>query len=70
MSQVQQVAVVRPKLVAPFGDAMGLVDGDEAQLQVAEEAAERGCGQALGGDVQQLAPPGPDFSLHPVNLRT
>ena len=35
-----QVAVLRAKVVAPLRDAVGLVDGDEADLQVAQEIEE------------------------------
>ena len=42
LPQLPQVAVVGPKLVAPLGDAVGLVDRDEAQVQAVEEPAEPG----------------------------
>ena len=44
--------------MAPFADAVGFVHGDERAVEVVEQGAETGEGQALGRDVDQfvLAP--------------
>ncbi len=46
--------VFRPKIVAPLGDAVGLVDGEQAEWQLRQPIHELVLQQALGGDVEQL----------------
>ena len=62
--QLPQVAVIGAELVTPLGDAVGLVDGDEAEVQAVEEAAEPGEGQPLRGHVEQLDLTPQDLPLH------
>ena len=45
--QVLQIPIVRPEVVSPLGDAVGLVHGNEAELNVAQEFAELREGQAF-----------------------
>ena len=49
LPHLQQVAVVGAKLVAPLGDAVGLVDGDEAQVQAVKKALKSRQGPAASG---------------------
>ncbi len=49
-----QAAVLGAEVVAPLADAVGLVDGEEADLDVPEELRVLLLGQALGGHVQDL----------------
>ena len=69
LTQQLQIPVVGAKLVAPFGDAVGLVDGDEVQVEVVQEMAEPGQGQPLRGRVQNFDLPPEDLALHPFDLR-
>ena len=48
---------------------MGLVDGDEVQVQVVKEMAEPGQGQPFRGRVQNFDLPPEDLPLHPFYLR-
>ena len=49
-----QIAVVGPKVVTPLGDAVGLVDGDQADVQRLQEPLESGEGQSLRGHIENL----------------
>ena len=42
-----------PEVVAPFADAVGLVDGHQRDLDVAQQAAEAREDEPLGGDVDE-----------------
>ena len=42
------------EIVAPLGDAVGLVDGDEADVHVTELRLEEVGGQAFGRDIENL----------------
>ena len=48
---------------------MGLVDGDEVQVQVVQEMAESGQGQPLRGGVQNFDLPPEDLRLYSFYLR-
>jgi len=52
--EVAEGAVVGAKVVAPSGDAMGLVDGDERWLAAGEHLGEVGDAHALGCDEEEL----------------
>ncbi len=54
LSEYSQVAVVRPELVSPLRDAVGLVHGDQADFKRVQELLETGLNDALRRDVQQL----------------
>ena len=45
--------ILRPKIVAPFADAMGFVDGDAAQVPALQTGEKAGKNEALGRDVEQ-----------------
>ena len=47
-------AVVGAEIVAPLGDAVGFVDGDERGLAAGEHLGEAGDAHALGGDEEEL----------------
>ncbi len=47
-------AVVGAEVVAPGGDAVGLVDGDEGGLAAGEHLGEAGDAHALGGDEEEV----------------
>ena len=51
---VAERAVVGAEVVAPGGDAVGLVDGDEGGLALGEHLGEAGDAHALGGDEEEL----------------
>ena len=51
---VAEGAVVGAKIVAPGGDAVGLVDGDEGGLAACEHLGEAGDAHALGCDEEEL----------------
>ncbi len=52
--EVAEGAVVGAKVVAPGGDAVGLVDGDEGGLAAGEHLGEVGDAHALGCDEEEL----------------
>ena len=52
--EVAEGAVVGTKVVAPGGDAVGFVDGDEARLLFCEHLGEVGNAHAFGGDEEEL----------------
>jgi hypothetical protein len=47
-------AVVGAKVMAPLGDAVGFVDGDEAGLSLCEHFGEAGDAHALGSHEEEL----------------
>ena len=51
---VAEGAVVGAKVVAPGGDAVGFVDGDEGGLSPGEHLGEAGDAHALGCDEEEL----------------
>ena len=51
---VAEGAVVGAEVVAPGGDAVGFVDGDEGRLLPGEHLGEAGDAHALGGDEEEL----------------
>ena len=55
--EVSEGAVVRTKVVAPGGDAVGLVDGDERGFFAREHLGEVGDAHALGCDEEKLESP-------------
>ena len=56
-----QAAILRPEVVTPFADAVGLVDGQERQRHLLQKI-ERPIGeQPLGREIQQLQSLGFDF---------
>ena len=67
--QGAQVAVIGAELMPPFGNAVGFVNGDEAQFQMFQKVAETRQRQPFRGYIENL-----DFApgrggLHPVNFR-
>ena len=56
--QQAELAILRPEVVAPLADAVGLVDGEEGGPETAEPLDETGHRQALRGHVQEDEPPG------------
>ena len=54
VEQGQQQPVIGPEIVAPFGDAMRLVDRDQRQRNARDQLAKAGPGRPLGRDVEQL----------------
>ena len=52
--QRPQQAVIRAEVVAPFGDAMRLVDGEEADRRLRQQLAEMRLARAFGRDVEQV----------------
>ena len=54
LGQPAQVAVVGAEVVAPLADAVGLVDGDQAERQFGQPVQHGAGGQALGRDVEQV----------------
>ena len=66
--QGAQVAVIRAELMPPFGNAVGFVNGDEAQFQMFQKVAETGQSQPFRGYIENLdfAPGG--GGPHPVNF--
>ena len=61
VEQGTQQAVVGPKIVTPFGHAMGLVDSDQRERRALGQAAEAVGARPLGGDIEEveLAPAEP-----------
>lgn len=49
-----ELEVVGAKVVAPFGNAVGFVDGEEGELGLGEAGAEFLVGEAFGGDVEEF----------------
>ena len=45
---------------------MGLVDGDERDPDAVEQALERRQGEALGRDIDEVEPAGPELSALPI----
>ena len=68
VAKLPQVAVVRPELVPPLGDAMRLVDGDQAHPQPAQEPAKPLDGQPLRRDVQDLDESLSNLPHHPLDV--
>ena len=54
LDQPAQAAIVGPEVVAPLGDAVRLVDGDQAERQLAQPVDHVRLGQALGRDIEQV----------------
>ena len=52
--EVAEGAVIGAKVMAPGGDAVGLVDGDEGRLASSEHLGEVGDSHALGRDEEKL----------------
>ena len=57
--------VVRPKVVAPFGDAMRFVHGDEGDPAASQHLAKGGYRKALGRHQQELEVAARDVVQHP-----
>lgn len=49
-----EAEVIGAEVVAPFGDAVGFVDGEEGELGGGEPAAEGVAGEAFRGDVEEF----------------
>ena len=63
-----QPAVGGAELVAPLGDAVGFVDGDEADVEAGEKALELGQGGAFRGNVEDFDAAVPNTLLDQGNL--
>jgi hypothetical protein len=59
LEESADLQVLRPEVVAPLADAMGLVDRDERRREARGEGAEARVGETLGGDVGELEGAGP-----------
>src|SRR3546814_19086145 len=70
VQQRAQQAIVRAEIMAPFGNAMRLVNREEGDLRGAQEGAERLPAGALRGDVEQveIAVAQPVLRLPPVGI--
>ena len=53
---IGDMEIRRPEVIAPLADAVGLVDGDEADLHVAELRQEELRRESFGRDVEKLTP--------------
>ena len=53
--------VVGAEVVAPLGDAVGFVDGEEGDVEFVEAGAELFVGEAFGGDVEEFEGAGADL---------
>ena len=58
-----QLEVVGAEVVAPLGDAVGFVDGEEGDGHLVEAGAELLVGEALGGDVEEFEGAGADLVI-------
>jgi hypothetical protein len=56
--RVGEAEVVRAEVVTPLGDAVGLVDDEQADTRLADARDEARRGEALGGDVEEPEPAG------------
>lgn len=63
-----QGQVVGAEVVAPLGDAVGLVDGEDGDLTPGEQGERRVEAQPLGGEVQQVELTGDELCLHRASL--
>ena len=63
-----QPAVGGAELMAPLGDAVGFVDGDEADVEVGKKALELGQGGTFGGNVEDFDATVPHTLLDQRNL--
>jgi hypothetical protein len=52
--QLSNLQVLGPEIVSPLADAVGLVDGDQGAIEVAQQRAKAREGEALGCRVDQL----------------
>ena len=68
LAQGAQVAVVRAEVMPPLGDAVGLVDRDQPDVDGVEKVAKARNGQALRRDVEQLEPARPGRGIDAVGL--
>ena len=68
LTQALEVAVVGAEVVSPFGDAMGLVNCYQADVEVLQEGPEPRQGQPLRGQVEDFEPAIYGLDLHPGNL--
>ena len=64
-----EVSVVGPEVVSPLGDAVGLVDRDEADGYGIEERHEAGHRQAFGRDIEDLDSPHERGRVDTADLR-
>ena len=60
-----QGQVVGPEVVAPLADAVGLVDHEQVDRDLAQERAELGVGEPLGGRVDEVLVAARDRSPRP-----
>lgn len=49
-----ELEIIGSEVVAPFGDAMGFVDGEEGEFHLFEAGPEFLVGEAFGGDVEEF----------------
>ena len=68
-AQPSEVAVVGAKIVPPLGDTVGLVHGNQADLETPQEAQEARCGQPLRRKVENPNNAVASFRLNPADLR-
>ena len=54
LEQLADLHVLGAKVVPPFADAVGLVDGDQRAVEFSHQVAEAVKGEALGGHVDEL----------------
>jgi len=63
LAQFGEVAEFGAEFVAPLGDAVGLVDGEQCQFETREDVDGAVVQQALGGDVEQVEPLLDEFAV-------
>lgn len=63
MAHLHQLAIVRPKVVAPFGDAVSLVDGQAIHTAIVEHEQRFRPQQCLRRGIEQFDSPGANL-LH------
>ncbi len=68
LAQHAERGVFRAEVVAPLGDAVGLVDGEEGDVDGLEPIEEAAADQPLGADVEQIQLVGVQARQHPAGL--
>lgn len=68
LPQHGQRQIVRAEVVAPLGDAVRLVDGEDGDLTAGQEGERRVEAQPLGGQVQHVELTGDELGLHRAAL--
>ena len=64
LGEAGQPQIIGPEVVAPFRDAMGLIDGEQRDRRPLDRLAEPLVDEPFRGDVQQLQPARADLVHH------